>query len=163
MKPAVFHEGSLADDSGILISSYFVDFRVPVNRSPITAVIKGTEKENALESCRKIRISKPARFREFGEGLIRDSSEMSFSHTEEDSVTVNDPQDLAKAKLLGDEKNRTAERIQSKFTGFTKSIKKTRKNSHSIVSGKSGWIFCASIEPACQEEMASWRNALPCT
>ena len=161
MKPSIFYEGSLVDDSGFLISSYFVDFRDPKKRTPITTVIKGFEKKYGLECCGTVRISKPARFRKFGEGLIRDSSEMSFSHTEEDSVTVNDPRDLAEAEMLNNEKNRAAEIIQSGFRSTTKSIRKARKTSHSIVSGKNGWIFCTSIEPACQEEMNRWWKTLP--
>ena len=161
MKPAVFSEGSLIDDGGFLISSYYVDFRTHKDRVPITTVIKGSERKFALECCSTIRISKPDRFRNFGEGLIRDPSEMSFSHTEVDSVTVDDPHDLAEARMLSAEKNRAAEIIQSKFTGTTKSIKKTQKRSRSIVSGKNGWIFCTSIEPACQEEMSNWWITLP--
>ena len=117
MKPEVFYEGSLIDDGGNLISSYFVDFRAPADRVPITTVIKGIENKYALECCRTIRISKPAWFREFGEGLINDPSEMSFSHTEEDFVSIDDPNDLAEARMLNDEKNRAAEIIQSKFRG----------------------------------------------
>ena len=161
MNPSVFSEGSLVDDSGFLISSYFVDFRDPKKRTPITTVIKGLEKKYALECCGTIRISKPDRFRKFGEGLIRDSSEMSFSNTEEDSVTVNDPRDLAEERRLDDEKNRAAEIIGSRFRGTTNSIRKTQKTSHSIVAGKNGWIFCTSIEPTCLEEMNRWWDALP--
>ena len=159
-KPLIISEGSFLDDNDNLITSYFVDLRDPKDRLPITTLTKGCRKEHALESCKTIRISKPAKFRNIGESLISDPSEMNFSRIEEDSVVVDDPNDLAEAQLLNDEQNRAAGILQSGSSVTTKSTKRSRKSTHSLSFGKNGWIFCTSIEPLDQEEQNRWWKAL---
>lgn len=161
MRPQIVNEGYLIDDNGVVISSYYVDFRNPKDRSPITTVIKGCEKQYAIETCKTVRVSKAEVFRKREqEDLIRDPSEMEISHTEVDSVIVDDPHDRAEARLIDDEKNRAADIIGSGFKGNTKTTKRTRKTNHNFDSGNNGWIFCTSIEPDCQEEMNTWRESL---
>ena len=162
MRPQIVNEGNLIDDNGVVISSFYVDFRNPMDRSPITTVIKGCEKQYAIETRNTIRVSKAEVFRKREkEDLIRDPSEMKISQTKVDSVIVDDPHDLADARLIDDEKNRAADIIGSGLRGNTRSTKRTRTASHNFDSGKNGWIFCTSIEPDCQEEMNKWRESLP--
>ena len=69
------NEGRVLNDSGALITTSYVDLREDGSRTAIPALIKGCRREHALEDGDAVLVSKPERFREFGEGLIRDEQE----------------------------------------------------------------------------------------
>lgn len=158
-QPLNIGDSHFLDDSGNFISTKFIDLRDPEDRKPITTLIKGCCKRYALENGETIRLSKPEKFRKAGEDLISDLSEMYFSHREE-SVVVDDPNDLAEAQLLKDEQNRAAELLQLGTKVTTNSIKRTHTSTHSLSYGKNGWIYCTSIEPLNQEGQDRWWKAL---
>lgn len=62
-------DGQHVDEAGNLIACACVDFRAPVERFPIAALQKASSKRHALPGCETIRISKPGRFLDHGEGL----------------------------------------------------------------------------------------------
>ena len=78
-------EGYMLDDSGNLIVTTFIDLREEGERTAIPALVKGCRREHALEDGETIFISKPARFREYGEELILDVQE---GLAKEESVIV---------------------------------------------------------------------------
>ena len=53
----------------------YIDLREEGQRTPIPALVKGCRREHALEDGETILVSKPARFRQYGEALIRDVQE----------------------------------------------------------------------------------------
>ena len=78
--PQFRFEDHRIDDEGILIRTYYVDFREPANRTPAKSLIKACEKHFAPETRRTILISKPERFRNAGETLISDQGEARAFH-----------------------------------------------------------------------------------
>ena len=78
-------EGAVLDDAGNLIMTTYIDLREDGSKTSIPALVKGCKREHALEDGETILISKPARFRKFGEKLIRDVQE---GLAKEESVRV---------------------------------------------------------------------------
>ena len=102
-------EGFHIDYANNSIMATYVDLRHPDQRTPIQTLIKGSEKRYSIEQSRILRVSKPGKFRESGEGLIRDAHEMAVTKIYGSREIVNDPDQLAEAKLRDSEINRTAE------------------------------------------------------
>ena len=74
----LFHflnEGSIVDDASNLISVWYLDMRNPEKRVPIRSLVKAGGKQHGMHALETIRVSKPARFRSDGEGLILDPAE----------------------------------------------------------------------------------------
>ena len=157
----LMNEGFTIDDAGSMIFSVYVDLRDAVDRIPITSLVKACEKQFAIENHKKIRISKPSRFREFGENLIRDVGEGYSSHNVFSTERVNDPEELAKARLLDEERNRASKLVGSMVNTNTKSVTSREELSRSLTFGNNCWIFCASIQAASSEEMDRWWKTMP--
>ena len=68
-------DGYHVDDAGNLICCTYVDVRDPVERFPITTLIKASSKRHAIPRCETIRISKPSCFLGQGEGLVAQGGE----------------------------------------------------------------------------------------
>ncbi len=58
------------DEGGNLISCVYVDFRDPLERTPIATLQKGSSRRHAIPGSTTIRLSKPACFLSFGEGVF---------------------------------------------------------------------------------------------
>ena len=138
-----------------------VDLREPSDRSPITTLVKGCNRRHAIEYCHKIRISKPGRFREYGEGLIRDAGEAQASQTSAQYETIGDPYHLPEVQLLKNAIDRASDQLQSKIKIEELNTQTTLKTTDSVTFGKNGWIFCASMGPDDPGEEANWRRSLP--
>ena len=69
------NEGSIVDDASNLISVWYLDMRNPEKRVPIRSLVKAGGKQHGMHALETIRVSKPARFRSDGEGLILDPAE----------------------------------------------------------------------------------------
>ena len=158
--PYLMSEGQHVDHFGNLIWPIYVDFRDPADRQPITTLIKGCRDEHAIETGGQILISKPDRFRSLGENLIRDPGEAYASHVEVTHETVDDPSDVARARLRDQAMTRAAELTGSTFRTNTTGVHTTRSDTQSLTFGKNGWIFCTSIEPTTEDEWAEWRGTL---
>ena len=158
--PYLMSEGQHVDHFGNLIWPIYVDFRDPSDRKPITTLIKGCRDDHAIETSGQILISKPSRFRCFGENLIRDPGEARASHTEVTLETFDDPRDLARARLRDQAMNRAAELTRSTLRTNTTGVRTTRSNTQALTFGKNGWIFCASIEPTTDDEWEQWHSTL---
>ena len=152
--PYLMSEGQHVDHFGNLIWPIYVDFRDPADRQPITTLIKGCRDEHAIETSGRILISKPARFRRLGENLIRDPGETYASHLEITHESIDDPQDIAQARLRDQALNRAAELTGSNFRTNTTGVRTTRSNTQSLTFGRNGWIFCTSIESTTKDEWA---------
>ena len=157
-------ESMVLTDAGALVAVWHVDLRRPLDRTPVTTLVKACCKEHALTELGSIRISKPSLFRSSGEGLIRDSEEMRVSRSVLTSQRINDPGKLADELQIADELNRCAaatggQLLKPRFK--TGSTKETIKRKRFVESGKNGWIYCTSIKPRNDEEERKWKVSLP--
>ena len=157
--PAMSHYSFFVDDSGYPIHSFFVDYREPKNRTPITTLVKRCNKQFAFELCGTICISKPEKYRHHGETLVNDPAEGKPTRIIEESESAVDPDDLARARAEDDEYNQMA-----KLAGLNLQQKTTvgpskRKHSEYFTFDKFGWIYCTSIEPKGLEEKELWEKS----
>ena len=160
LTPFMMSEGGHVDHFGNLIWTVYVDLRDPSERKPVSTLIKGCRPEHAIETSEQILISKPGRFRQYGENLIRDPAEAYASLTKTTYERIDDPDDHARARRSDQRLNRAGELVGAKVTHSTTSTRSTGRNTQSVTFGKNGWIFCASIEPSNHEEMDRWKATL---
>ena len=159
MAEPLVNEGFVLDDSGNLITATYIDLRSEEERTPVPALVKGCKREHALEDGATILISKPARFREYGEEFIQDVQE---GFAKEESVTVREetPAKAVKRRAVEDI-NETQELLESRLR-MTRRVTYSGRDteSRSLSYGKEWWIFCTSIEPS-EEDREAWRATLP--
>ena len=160
--PSLFmmSEGHHVDHFGNLICPIYVDFRDPSERQQITRLVKGCRKAHAIETGKTVLISKPSRFRDLGENLIRDPGEAHASQDEVPYEATDDPGHLADARRRDQVVNRAHELVGSNVQTNTTSVHRTGTNTRTWTFGKNGWIFCASIEPTTPQEWELWRGTL---
>ena len=154
--PLIVNEGYRVTDAGHIAISHYFDFREPSDRSPITGLIKACEKRHAIEMHRRIRVSKPERFRQHGESLIQDPQEGRVSRTTHERI--DDPSDLTDERLRDNDVNRAIALAGGTMRVTTTSTRNTRSKSLSTMTN--GWIFCAAIAPANQEEVEQFRRSM---
>ena len=154
-------EATLLDDSGTLVVVWHLDLRSPSDRTPITTLFKAGRQEHSVAELGTIRISKPVRFRDFGEGLIMDPSETLVSRTVVTSEQINDPDDLAEEQRINAELERCAAAIGQRFTNTTETIRRASTSTRTLTSGKNGWIYCTSVAPSDEEASRRWRASMP--
>ena len=155
-------EGFAQDDAGNLIMTAYIDLREQDDRVPIPALIKGCKREHALELGETILISKPARFRDYGEALIQDDQE-GLAKEESVAETEQTPAQSMRQRAIAD----MNESLELAGTGTSISISSTYeetqaesvKSVKSFEYGKGWWIFCASIELQADEREA-WKATL---
>ena len=64
-------EATILDDSDTLISVWHLGLPNQQDRTPIRTLVKACRKAHVISELGTIRISKPERFRKYGEGLIK--------------------------------------------------------------------------------------------
>ena len=158
--PFLMSEGQHIDHFGNLVWPIYVDFRDPKDRKPVTTLVKGCRGEHAIETSRRVLISKPGRFRNCGENLIRDPGEAHASHVEVTRESVNDSDELEQARRRDQAINRAAELAGSTLRTNTTEVRSTESDTSAYTFGKNGCIFCASIQPTTDEEWEAWRQTL---
>ena len=152
------HEGFALDDAGNLLTTTYIDLRDKDARPAIRGLVKGCKREHALEDGKTLLISKPERFREYGEALIRDEQE-GFAREELVTVEAETPEEAARRCAAAD-LNDALELVGSS----TKSVhrvehRRRRTQTESFSYGKDWWIFCASIRPD-DGDWEAWRDTL---
>ena len=146
------NEGSIIDDAGNLISVWYLDMRNPDWRVPIRTLIKAGRKQYAMGTLGTMRVSKPARFRNSGEGLIMDPTETLVSRSIKKSESI-DTAELEQAREFAEEVRRCAAAIRAHaWTTRLPTQDRTQKKTISLTLGKNGWIYSTSIEPAEDED-----------
>ena len=108
---------SVLDDSGNMIATTYTDLRPEEGRTAIPALVKGCSREHALEDGKTVLISKPARFREHGEGLIQDDQE---GFAKEGIVTIEDETAVQATRrravsAMNEARELTVSRMRSEF------------------------------------------------
>ena len=158
----MFHEGYFVDDAGCVIATYSVrlgnesgsggdDWAVGV-----PTLVKGSRERHAIGRCGTIRVSKPERFRHAGETLISDPQEALVKRETVIEERVDDPDQMARARLIDDELNRLSTLVGSGLKTTTNSVWAKRSRTSTRDTGKNGWIWCASMEPATSGEWRRW-------
>ena len=152
------NEGFVLSDAGHLIGTSYVDLRKPEDRAPIESLVRGCERKYALEDCETLIISQPARYRSFGEELIRDHQEGS---AREESVIVSQgtQAEATRQRAASDLNQALALTISRMRPSYSESNNNIKKSTQRIAYAKEWWIFCASIKPDANEWPNS-RNAL---
>ena len=153
-------EGFALDDAGNLIMTAYIDLRNEEDRLPIPALVKGCKTEYALENGGTILLSKPARFRDFGENLIRDDQEglakeetvVEVEQTAAQTMRQRAIEDMNEALELAGGGTILSSTYKENLVESDKSVK-------SFEYGKGWWIFCASIEPK-GDDWEEWRTTL---
>lgn len=104
-------------------------------------------------------ISKPGRFRKYGEKLIKDVQE-GYAKEEHVTLTEDSSAELKRRKMV-DDLNSARELVGSRVRMVHKETRSGRSTrSKSIEHSEGWWIFCASIEPS-KEDWETWRTTLP--
>ena len=158
--PFLMNEGQHIDHFGNAIYPTYVDFRDPSERKPVMRLVKGCRAEHAIETSQKVLISKPSRFRDLGENLIRDPGEANASRERLTYEAIDDPEQLAEAHRRDRAVNRAYELVDANVRTNTTGVRASRSTSRTFTFGKNGWIFCAAVEPTTPEEWALWRGTL---
>ena len=155
----VINEGFVLDDSGNMTSTMYVDLREEEERTAIPALVKGCKREHALEDGETLLISKPARFREHGENLIKDIQE---GFAQKESVTeAKETAAQARKRRTVEDLNEASELLNSRLHMVERvAFSRTDTERKNLSYGKDWWIFCSSIEPN-DAEWESWRATLP--
>ena len=153
------NEGFALDDSNSLINTTYIDLRQEEDRTPIQALVKGCRREFALEDGENVLISQPARFREYGEELIKDVQE-GFAKAEFVKLNEDTAADLTRRQTV-DDLNAARELVGSRLRVVHKESRSSKNTStNSLKYGEEWWIFCAAIEPN-DEDWETWRDTLP--
>ena len=157
----LFTESRLSDDAGSSVVVWRVDARTPVDRLTVGTLVKYGRPEHAMRKLRTIRVSKPARFQNYGEGLVRDPSEGEASTSVPTRQRVNDPEDLQELQEFYDEVGKCAETIGETIRMTVVSTKTTTEEGYSKIRfGRNGWIYSTAIEPTTDEQWDCLRESL---
>ena len=167
--PSFLVESQFFDDKGALLStlqvnlhSDFLPSRIPWPFD-VPRIVKSCHAKYAIEECRRLRISKPEAFRFSGETLIGDESENIVSREVAVSEKrINEPEDIAIARMHDQARNRGAELIGSTQRVIANSVTKTDRRTEKITEthGRNGWMWCTSLEPTTPEEWEVWNKSL---
>ena len=149
-------ESKVSGDAGSSVVVWRVDARSPADRVAVTTLVKCGRQDHAVRKLRTIRVSKPARFRNYGEGLIRDPSEGAAAMIT--GQWIDDPQDLREDQEFYDEVGKCAESIGETVRRTARGTKKTHTSK--ILFGRNGWIYSTAIEPTTDEQWDCLRASL---
>ena len=153
------NEGFVLDDAGNMITTSYIDLRDKDNRTVIPALVKGCKREHALEDGETVLISKLARFREYGEALIRDEQE-GFAKEEVVTLAAETAADAAKRRATED-LNEAHQLLESGIRFVHRVEHSSRKTQRkNLTFGKERWIFSTSIRPKNDDEWDAWRATL---
>ena len=149
-------ESKVSGDAGSSVVVWRVDARSPADRVAVTTLVKCGRQDHAVRKLRTIRVSKPARFRNYGEGLIRDPSEGLAAMIT--GQWVDAPKDLREDQEFYDKVGKCAESIGETVRCTAMGTKTTHTSE--ILFGRNGWIYSTAIEPTTDEQWDCLRVSL---
>ena len=153
-------ESRVSDGAGNSVVVWRVDARAPADRVSVSTLVKCGRPEHAMRKLGTIRVSKPAHFRNYGEGLVRDPSEGAVSNTVITEQRIDDPQDLREDQEFYDEIGKCAESIGESIRMTVKGTKTTTEHGTRILFGRNCWIYSTAIEPTTDEQWDRLRESL---
>ena len=153
-------ESRLSDDAGNSVVVWRVEALAREDEVSVATLVKCGRKEHAMRKLRTIRISKPAHFRKYGEGLIRDPSEGEASTSVTTGQSIDDPQDLREDQEFFDDVGKCAESIGESIRMTVRSTKTTTERGRGIRFGRNCWIYSTAIEPTTEKQWQRLRHSL---
>ena len=153
-------ESRVSDDAGNSVVVWRVEARAPEDRVSVATLVKCGRREHAIRELRTVRISKPARFRAYGEGLIRDPSEGEASKSVTTGQRIDDPEDLREDQEFYDEVGKCADSIGETLELTAVDTKTTTEHTMKIRFGQNCWIYSTAIEPTTEEQWQRLRDSL---
>ena len=159
-------ESIAVDGEGNLFSTFLTntvmitDRATGIARAPRRRIAKGCEPKYAIEKCGTILMSKPERFRQFGESLIWDLHEGIMEDEDHAVIRRGDPVDLAVQSVVDDERFALG---QDKFWRGTDSLDDvviSRTETISYTHGENCLIWCSALAPSNRADKAEWRKSL---
>ena len=153
-------ESRVSDDAGNSVVVWRVEALAPEDRVSVATLVKCGRKEHTMRKLRTIRISKPARFRKYGEGLIRDPSEGEVSTSVITGQSIDDPEELREDQEFYDEVGKCANSIGETLRLTAVGSKTTTENTAKIRFGRNCWIYSTAIEPTTDEQWQRLRDSL---
>ena len=167
--PPAYVESIFVDDNGFLLTTYQVNLRTDSSSpglswpSDVPTIVKGCRAEHAITNSGSLHLTKPECFRFSGETLIGDESEnIITSEVVTSDTRINEPGDIAIAKIHADERNRGAELIGSTQRVTATSVTKTSRKANKTTEthGRNGWMWCAALRPRTPDEWETWHGSL---
>ena len=148
-------ESQVTDEAGNAVVVWHFDGRTTKRHDRAVRLIKCGRKVHSMHSLGTLRLSKPERFRTFGEGLIRDPAEGEASQCVTTAERIAAPEDLREEQEFLDEVSRCASSVGQKLSMHITSSKTTEQHGIKIRFARNCWIYSTAIEPATESE---WRG-----
>ena len=153
-------ESRVSDGAGNSVVVWRVDARAPADQVSVSTLVKCGRPEHAMRKLGTIRVSKPAHFRHYGEGLVRDPSEGAASTSVITEQQIDDPEDLREDQEFYDEVGECAKSIGESIRMTSRSIKRTTESGTRILFGRNCWIYSTAIGPTSDKEWGRLRESL---
>ena len=153
-------ESKVSDDAGNSVVVWRVEARAPEDRVSVTTLVKCGRKEHAMLKLRTIRVTKPARFWKYGEGLIRDPSEGEVSTSVTTGQRIDDPEELREDQEFCNEVGKCADSIGETLRLTAVGNKTTTESGAKIRFGRNCWIYSTAIEPTTEKQWQCLSHSL---
>ena len=159
-------ESIAVDSLGNLFSTFLINTPIiterntGIKKAPRRRVAKGGPSRFAIEKCGTILMSKPERFRQYGESLIWDLHEGIMEDEDHSVIRRNDPVDMAVQAVVDAER---FARGQDKFwrgTDTLDGVVISRTEQLTYIHGDNCLIWCSALAPPNEIEEAKWRHSL---
>ena len=166
----VWSEGCIVDNAGCVIHTYQVNVPGPDSESPVDGwplhlpvLVKVCEQQHLIDACKSLRLRRPKEFRGAGETLMSDPEEAKVSREWTIDERLNDPVEMARARLLDEEANRGSELVGSTKKSTTNELRSRRSRRSTVDRGSNAWLWCSAIRPTNDDEWERLCSGLPAT
>lgn len=159
-------ESIAVDDEGNLFSTFLTntemitDKATGVTRAPRRRIAKGCKPEDAIERRGTILMSKPERFRCFGESLIWDLNEGVMEDEDHAVIRRGNPVDLAAQAVIDDERFALGMNKFWRGTDTLDDVVISRTATVTYTHGENCLIWCSALAPSNNTEENKWRKSL---
>ena len=159
-------ESIAVDGEGNLFSTFLTntamvtDRATGIARAPRRRIAKGCKPEDAIEKRGTILMSKPERFRKFGESLIWDLHEGVMQDEDHAVIRRGDPVDLAEQAVIDDGRFAIGQDKFWRGTDTLDDVVISRTETITYTHGENCLIWCSAIAPSNSTEEAEWRKSL---
>jgi hypothetical protein len=154
-------ESKVTDEPGNAVIVWHFDGGKTERHDPVARLIKCGRKVHSMHKLGTLRLSKPERFRTFGEGLIRDPGEGKVSRRVTTAERIDEPEDLEEEQEFLDEVRRCASSIGQNLSMRVTSSKTTEQRGTKIRYARNCWIYSTAIEPATEQEWCGLWESMP--
>ena len=164
----VWSEGYFVNDTGCVIYTWQVNVPGPGSEPShegwplyLPVLVKVCEERHLIGSCETVKLSRPPEFRDAGETLMSDPEEARVSRAWTIDERLNDPAEMARARLLDEEANRAGELVGVRGTITTNKVETRNTRRSAEDRGGSAWLWCSAINPTNDHEWEGLCSDLP--